>query len=413
MPRQYSPEFRVRALRLVDTTMESAEVSEFEAIKSVASKLGVAEESVRRWRRKSQIDAGERPGVTTSEHAEIRRLKREVAELRRANEILKSASAFFGSGTRPPRNEMIAYIDAHRDQFGVEFICRVLRAAIPGFFTSRGYRDAKTRPRCDRALRDELLIAELATVHRANYSVYGVKKMQHAMIRRGWSIGREQTRRLMHLAGLRGVRRGKPVFTTITDPAAARPADLVNRQFATSAPNRLWVADITYVRTWQGFCYTAFVIDACTKRIVGWAVSPTMSTEDLPLQAFNHAVWQQNSDLSELIHHSDRGSQYLSLTYTERLLELDIAPSVGSRGDSYDNALAEAVNAAYKTELIYRGRRWRGVDDVELATAQWVAWYNQERLHEALGYLTPAEYETALTADSHHASQPAPALATA
>ncbi len=222
-PRQYSPEFRVRALRLVDTTMESAEVSEFEAIKSVASKLGgVAEESVRRWRRKSQIDAGERPGVTTSEHAEIRRLKREVAELRRANEILKSASAFFRSGTRPPRNEMIAYIDAHRDQFGgVEFICRVLRAAIPGFFfTSRGYRDAKTRPpRCDRALRDELLIAELATVHRANYSVYGVKKkMQHAMIRRGWSIGREQTRRLMHLAGLRGVRRGKPVFTTITDP---------------------------------------------------------------------------------------------------------------------------------------------------------------------------------------------------
>jgi putative transposase len=308
---------------------------------------------------------------------------------------------------------MIAYIDAHRDQFGVELICRVLRTAIPGFFTSRGYRDAKSRPRSDRALRDDLLVAELITVHRQNYSVYGVKKMHRAMARRGWTIGREQTRRLMHHAGLRGVRRGKPVFTTITDPAAARPADLVNRQFAAAAPNRLWVADITYVRTWQGFCYTAFVTDACTKKIVGWAVSTTMSTEALPLQAFNHAVWQSNSDLSELIHHSDRGAQYLSLAYTERLAELEIAPSVGSRGDSYDNALAEAVNAAYKTELIYRGRPWRGVDDVELATAQGVAWYNQERLHEALGYLTPAEYEAALSAASPHASQPAPALATA
>ncbi|CQD16557.1 integrase core domain-containing protein [Mycolicibacterium conceptionense] len=167
---------------------------------------------------------------------------------------------------------MIAYIDAHRDQFGVERICRVLRAAIPGFLTSRGYRDAKARPPSNRALRDDLLIAELTTVHRENSSVYGVKKMHHAMSRRGWRIGREQTRRLMHRAGLRGVRRGKPVFTTIADPGAARPADLVNRQFAAVAPNWLWVADITYVRTWQEFCYTAFVTDACTKRIVGWAV---------------------------------------------------------------------------------------------------------------------------------------------
>ena len=216
----------------------------------------------------------------------------------------------------------------------------------------------------------------------------------------------------MRKAGLRGVQRGKPVFTTVTDPAAARPADLVNRQFQAPAPNRLWVADITFVRTWQGFCYTAFVTDACTKKIVGWAVSATMRTEDLPLQAFNHAVWQTNSTLSELVHHSDRGSQYLSLAYTDRLAELGIAPSVGSRGDSYDNALAEAVNAAYKTEVINRGKPWRCIDDVELATAEWVAWYNQERLHEALGYMTPAEYEAALTGASHPASQPTPALAT-
>jgi transposase InsO family protein len=274
---------------------------------------------------------------------------------------------------------MIAFIDAHRDQFGVELICRVLRAAIPGFLTARGYRAARVRPACDREIRDEQLIADLRTVHKDNFSVYGVKKMHVAMKRRGWHLGREQTRRLMHKAGLRGVQRGKPVFTTVTDPADSRPADLVNRQFIAAAPNRLWVADITYVRTWQGFCYTAFVTDVCTRKIVGWAVSTTMRTEDLPLQAFNHAVWQADSDLSELIHHSDRGSQYLSLTYTDRLAELGIAPSVGSRGDSYDNALAEAVNAAYKTELINRGKPWRSVENVELATAEWVAWYRAPR----------------------------------
>ena len=307
---------------------------------------------------------------------------------------------------------MIAYIDAHRDQFGVELICSVLRAAIPGFLTSRGYRAARTRPASDREIRDEQLIADMRTVHRENFSVYGVKKMHAAMTRRGWHLGREQTRRLMRKAGLRGVQRGNPVFTTITDPADQKPADLVNRQFRAPAPNRLWVADITFVRIWQGFCYTAFVTDVCTRKIVGWAVSATMRTEDLPLQAFNHAVWQSNCELSELVHHSDRGSQYLSLAYTDRLAELGIAPSVGSRGDSYDNALAEAVNAAYKTELINRGKPWRCIDNVELATAEWVAWYNQERLHEALGYQSPAEYEATLTGASHPASQPTPALAT-
>lgn len=307
---------------------------------------------------------------------------------------------------------MIAFIDAHRDQFGVELICRILRAAIPGFLTARGYRAARVRPASDREIRDEQLIADLRTVHKDNFSVYGVTKMHAAMKRRGWHLGREQTRRLMHKAGLRGIQRGKPTFTTVTDPADTRPADLVNRQFTAAAPNRLWVADITYVRTWQGFSYTAFVTDVCTRKIVGWAVSTTMRTEDLPLQAFNHAVWQSHSDLSELVHHSDRGSQYLSLAYTDRLVELGIAPSVGSRGDSYDNALAEAVNAAYKTELIHRGKPWRGVDEVELATAQWVAWYNQQRLHEALGYVPPAEYEAALNGTSHTANQPTPALAT-
>lgn len=306
---------------------------------------------------------------------------------------------------------MIAFIDSHRDQFGVEFVCRTLRAVITGFLTSRGYRAAETRPASDRAIRDELLISELKTVHKKNYSCYGVNKMHRAMKRRGWQMGREQTRRLMKKAGLRGVQRGKPVFTTVSDPTAATPPDLVNRRFAAMSPNQLWVADITYVRTWQGFCYTAFVSDVATRAIVGWAVADTMRTEDLPLQAFEHAVWQADSDLSELVHHSDRGSQYLSLVYTDRLTELGIAPSVGSRGDSYDNALAEAVNAAYKTELINRGKPWRSIADVELATAAWVAWFNQERLHEALGYIPPAEYEAALLGASQPASQPTPALA--
>jgi transposase InsO family protein len=199
---------------------------------------------------------------------------------------------------------MLAYIDVHRDQFGVELICRVLRAAIPGFLTSRGYRAARTRPASDREIRDEQLIADLREVHQKNCSVYGVDKVHQVMKRKGWIAGREQTRRLMRKAGLRGVQRGKPVFTTITDPAATRPADLVNRQLKAPAPNRLWVSDITFVWTWQGFCYTAFVTVARTCKIVGWAVSATMRTEDLPLQAFSHALWQSNSNPSELIHHS-------------------------------------------------------------------------------------------------------------
>jgi transposase InsO family protein len=221
---------------------------------------------------------------------------------------------------------MIAFIDSHRDQFGVELICRVLRAAIPAFLTSRGYRAARTRAPSDREIRDEQLIADLREVHRRNFSVYGVKKMHAAMRRRGWQVGREQTRRLMRKAGLRGVQRGTPVFTTITDPADQRPADLVNRQFKAPAPNRLWVADITFVRTWQGFSYTAFVTDVCSRKIVGWAVAATMRTEDLPLRAFNHAVWQANSNLSELVHHSDRGSQGgFNRSSQHRLVVLTIA----------------------------------------------------------------------------------------
>jgi transposase InsO family protein len=195
----------------------------------------------------------------------------------------------FRSGARPPHDEVIAFIDNHRDHFAVEFICRTLRATIVGFLTFRGYRAAKARPRSARAIRDGLLIDELKTVHEQNFSVDGVEKMHVAMTRRSWRVGREQTRQLLRAAGLRGVQRGKPVFTTIADPAVALPADPVKRRFTAAAPNRLWVADVTFVRTWAGFCDTAFVTDACTRAVVGWSVAATMRIEDLPLQAFNQA----------------------------------------------------------------------------------------------------------------------------
>lgn len=307
---------------------------------------------------------------------------------------------------------MIAFIDTHRGQFGVEFICRTLRAAGVGFLTSRGYRAAKTRTASARSIRDTVLVEVISTLHAENFSVYGVKKMHAAMHRAGHHIGREQTRRLMRLAGVRGVQRAAKVFTTRPDPIAARPTDRVQRQFRVDRPNQLWVVDITYVRTWQGFAYTAFVTDACTRVIVGWHVAATMRTEDLPLQAFNHAVWQRNTDLSGLTHHSDHGSQYLSLTYTDRLIELGIIPSVGTVGDSYDNALAESVNASYKTELIRQRRPWRTVEQVELATCEWVWWYNRQRLHEALDYQPPTEFEAALNSASAICESAVPALAT-
>lgn len=281
------------------------------------------------------------------------------------------------------------------------------------FLTSRGYRAAKSRVASARSIRDGELVPLVKTVHENNYSVYGVKKMHAELSRRGVRVGREQTRRLMRCAGVRGAQRSKKVFTTRPDPAGVRPRDSVKRNFVATQPNRLWVVDITYVRTWQGFAYVAFVTDVCTRKIVGWHVASSMRTEDLPLPAFDHAVWQANTDLSGLTHHSDHGSQYLSVTYTDRLIELGITPSVGTIGDSYDNALAESVNASYKTELIRRRGPWRTVDDVEFATLEYVWWYNHQRLHEALGYMPPAEYETTLIDISQPSESATPALVTA
>ena len=284
---------------------------------------------------------------------------------------------------------MISFIDDHKGAHGVEPICRTLEIAPSSYYA------AKVRPPSARSIRDEAIGADIDRIHRGNYAVYGVRKLWHALRREGTAVGRDQVGRLMRGLGLAGAVRGKVKRTTVSSELSPRPADLVNRVFAAAAPNRTWVADITYVSTWSGFCYTAFVIDVFSRRIVGWRVSSTLRAE-LALDALEMAIWsRRRSDLAGLVHHSDRGVQYLAIRYTERLADEGAVTSVGSKGDSYDNALAETVNGLYKTELIRARGPWRTADQVELATAAWVAWWNEERLHEACGYLPPAEFEEA------------------
>ncbi len=247
--------------------------------------------------------------------------------------------------------------------------------------------------RCDRDKRDDEVIAEVRRVWHANMQVYGADKVWKQLNREGIGIARCTVERLMKRLGLQGVRRGKVVRTTVSDTSAPCPLDRVNRQFKAARPNQLWVSDFTYVSTWQGWLYVAFVIDVYARRIVGWRVSSAMRT-DFVLDALEQALYDrqpQNSDA--LVHHSDRGSQYVSIRYTERLGEAGIEPSVGSRGDSYDNALAETINGLYKTELIHRRAPWKTKESVELATLQWVHWFNHIRLLEPIGYIPPAEAE--------------------
>ncbi len=284
---------------------------------------------------------------------------------------------------------MSSFIDDHKGAHGVEPICRTLAIAPSSYYAAR------TRPPSARSIRDEAIGADIDRIHRGNYAVYGARKLWHALRREGKSVGRDQVGRLMRSLGLAGAVRGKVKRTTVSSELSPRPADLVKRVFAAAAPNRTWVADITYVSTWSGFCYTAFVIDVFSRRIVGWRVAGSLRAE-LALDALEMAIWSRRADdLAGLVHHSDRGVQYLAIRYTERLADEGAVTSVGSKGDSYDNALAETVNGLYKTELIRAQGPWRTADQVELATAAWVSWWNEQRLHEACGYLPPAEFEEA------------------
>ncbi len=284
---------------------------------------------------------------------------------------------------------MTRYIDAHRHTFGVEPICQALEIAPSTYYA------AKTRPPSARAIRDAELKPKISEVHEENFEVYGVRKVWRQLHRDDVEVGRDRVGRLMGELGLCGATRTKRVRTTYPAPVSDRPADLVERVFTASAPDQLWVADPTYVWTRAGFCYTAFIIDAFSRRIVGWRVSSSLRT-DLALDALEMAIWSRGDRaLTGLIHHSDRGSQYLAIRYTERLEDAGVVNSVGSKGDSFDNALAETVNGLYKAELINRRGLWRSVEQVELEAAAWVHWWNTARLHTACDNVPPAEYEAA------------------
>jgi len=246
--------------------------------------------------------------------------------------------------------------------------------------------------RCARAKRDDALMPEIQRVWHANFQVYGAEKVWRQLKREEVTVARCTVERLMKRLGLEGARRGKIIKTTRPDKSVPCPLDRVNRQFRAERPNQLWVADFTYVSTWQGWLYVAFVIDVFARRIVGWRVSTSMHT-DFVLDALEQALYARQPELGSLIHHSDRGSQYVSIRYTERLGEAGVEPSVGSRGDSYDNALAETINGLYKTELIYKRGPWKSREAVELATLEWVSWFNHQRLLEPIGYIPPAEAE--------------------
>ena len=289
---------------------------------------------------------------------------------------------------------MVAFIDDHREEYGVEPICAVLPIA-PSTYYGYKAREADPELRPARAQRDAQLREEIRRVWKGNLQVYGVRKVWRQLNREGHTVARCTVARLMSGLGLQGAVRGRRFKTTVPADVADRPMDLVQRAFRAERPNQLWVSDFTYVASWRGFVYVAFVIDVFSRRIVGWRVSSSLKTE-LALDALEQAICEREEARAErLVHHSDRGSQYLSIRYTERLAEAGIEPSVGSRGDSYDNALAESVIGLFKTEVIRQRGPWRGLEDVEFATLEWVWWFNHHRLLEPLGYVPPVEHEEA------------------
>ena len=287
---------------------------------------------------------------------------------------------------------MIAFVDDHRGAYGVEPICRVLPIA-PSTYRDHLAKRAAPEKMSARARRDQVLKVAVARVFAENFKVYGVRKVWRQMRREGFDVARCTVERLMRSLDLQGVIRGKPVRTTLSDRSAPCPLDHVNRQFNAPRPNTLWVSDFTYVARWQGFVYVAFVIDTCARRIVGWRASRTAHASFV-LDALEQALHDRRPvHRGGLVHHSDRGSQYVSIKYTERLAEAGIEPSVGSVGDSYDNALAETINGLYKAEVIHRRGPWRSFEAVEFATLEWVDWFNHRRLLEPIGNIPPAEAE--------------------
>nr|WP_181876375.1 IS3 family transposase [Escherichia coli] len=387
---RFSPEVRQRAVRMV-LESQSEYDSQWATICSIAPKIGCTPETLRVWVRQHERDTGGGDGgLTTAERQRLKELERENRELRRSNDILRQASAYFGEGgVRPPLEKMMPLLDKLREQYGVGPVCSELHIAPSTYYHCQQQRHHPDK-RSARAQRDDWLKKEIQRVYDENYQVYGVRKVWRQLLREGIRVARCTVARLMAVMGLAGVLRGKKVRTTISRKAVAA-GDRVNRQFVAERPDQLWVADFTYVSTWRGFVYVAFIIDVFAGYIVGWRVSSSMETTFV-LDALEQALWTRRP--SGTVHHSDKGSQYVSLAYTQRLKEAGLLASTGSTGDSYDNAMAESINGLYKAEVIHR-KSWKNRTEVELATLTWVDWYNNRRLLERLGHTPPAEAEKA------------------
>ncbi|MGP4606370.1 IS3-like element IS1203 family transposase [Escherichia coli] len=387
---RFSPEVRQRAIRMVLESQDEYD-SQWAAICSIAPKIGCTPETLRVWVRQHERDTGSGDGgLTSAERQRLKELERENRELRRSNDILRQASAYFcEGGVRPPLEKMMPLLDKLREQYGVGPVCSELHIAPSTYYHCQQQRHHPDK-RSARAQHDDWLKREIQRVYDENHQVYGVRKVWRQLLREGIRVARCTVARLMAVMGLAGVLRGKKVRTTISRKAVAA-GDRVNRQFVAERPDQLWVADFTYVSTWQGFVYVAFIIDVFAGYIVGWRVSSSMETTFV-LDALEQALWARRP--SGTIHHSDKGSQYVSLAYTERLKEAGLLASTGSTGDSYDNAMAESINGLYKAEVIHR-KSWKNRAEVELATLTWVDWYNNRRLLERLGHTPPAEAEKA------------------
>ncbi|MCG4450498.1 IS3 family transposase [Escherichia coli] len=387
---RFSPEVRQRAVRMVLESQGEYD-SQWAAICSIAPKTGCTPETLRVWVRQYERDTGGGDGgLTTAERQRLKELERENRELHRSNNILRQASAYFGEGgVRPPLEKIMPLLDKLREQYGVGPVCSELHIAPSTYYHCQQQRHHPDK-RSARAQRDDWLKREIQRVYDENHQVYGVRKVWRQLLREGIRVARCTVARLMAVMGLAGVLRGKKVRTTVSRKTVAT-GDRVNRQFVAERPDQLWVADFTYVSTWQGFVYVAFIIDVFAGYIVGWRVSSSMETTFV-LDALEQALWVRRP--SGTIHHSDKGSQYVSLAYTERLKEAGLLASTGSTGDSYDNAMAESINGLYKAEVIHR-KSWKNRAEVELATLTWVDWYNNRRLLGRLGHTPPAEAEKA------------------
>ncbi|MCX4564422.1 IS3 family transposase [Streptomyces phaeochromogenes] len=398
-PSRYPLELCRRAVRMVAEVRDD-HPNETAALQTVADKLGIgSRETLRNWVKQHEIDAGTRPGTTTDESAQLKALEKENAELKRANEILKAAAKFLRGRARPATHTLVAFIDEHRDRFGgVEPICRTLTGHDCKIAPSTYYAHKKRlETPSARSVRDEELKERIQKVYTSNYRVYGARKVWRELNRQGHAVARCTVERLVRDLGITGAVRGKKVITTLPGGQVERAPDRLERDFVAKAPNRCWVADFTHVKTWTGVVYIAFVVDTFSRRIVGWSAATVKATVFV-LDAVEMAIWQRDRDQhpvrpGELIHHSDAGSQYTSFRLAEHLDAAGIAASIGSVGDAYDNALMESTIGLFKTELIKPRRPWKTLSEVELATAEYVDWYNHRRLHGEIGHVPPVEYE--------------------